>query len=514
MAIVESNHANTAKHIPDHLQNTTDEMRQLVEDLSPYTNHHPQDNFGQGTQPQDSFRDNTIYGTLAADPQLMKKFFGQEAMDYNFDLFNRNNTYDEKTGSNVTFINSFQRAYRFMTGRSRNVEFANKSDPDDKIKYHAEGINNMRIRPKLTASKPSPDSIKNMLDLAEDQGWDSIKLKGFNRNFKKEAWLQAQMRGLHVTGYKPTPYEVAKLNKMLAYQQDLLNMHKQNPELVPQSQLEQPPYLSLRGAEAVAMKEAQQYNSREHYEQLKQSIADKGDAILRGQQAGAQQGQEANAKDAEKDSPNSKINRDLLAQQRRREEEQEEAKKQQGQEQQTEQTTDKKSTLSTLVDISVAFGFIRALHEHNDKSQSPQHLLMQEVDNLPDKWKQQMVTDLAEIRSAIEQTNGRDSLEMPSLREKLNHTYMDMALKHCAEVTQAYDKQKGKPTAEFQPHVMNANDKQIITEGFTELKQSLVNTQAQIAHGVSQEKITRTQERMQERTQEIVQTKTPDRGGR
>lgn len=46
-------------------------------------------------------------------------------------------------------------------------------------------------------------TIKNMLEIAQNNGWQSIKLKGSNE-FKREAWLQASLQGLEVKGYKPT----------------------------------------------------------------------------------------------------------------------------------------------------------------------------------------------------------------------------------------------------------------------------------------------------------------------
>lgn len=46
-------------------------------------------------------------------------------------------------------------------------------------------------------------TIKNMLEIAQNNGWQSIKLKGSDE-FKREAWLQASLQGLEVKGYKPT----------------------------------------------------------------------------------------------------------------------------------------------------------------------------------------------------------------------------------------------------------------------------------------------------------------------
>lgn len=46
-------------------------------------------------------------------------------------------------------------------------------------------------------------TIKNMLAIAETNGWQNIKVKG-SPEFKKEIWLQARLKGLEVQGYKPS----------------------------------------------------------------------------------------------------------------------------------------------------------------------------------------------------------------------------------------------------------------------------------------------------------------------
>ena len=41
-----------------------------------------------------------------------------------------------------------------------------------------------------------------MLDLAQARGWQSVKLRGTD-SFKREAWVQAQVRGMQTEGYQP-----------------------------------------------------------------------------------------------------------------------------------------------------------------------------------------------------------------------------------------------------------------------------------------------------------------------
>jgi hypothetical protein len=41
-----------------------------------------------------------------------------------------------------------------------------------------------------------------MLDLAQARGWKSVRLRG-TESFRREAWVQAQVRGMQTEGYHP-----------------------------------------------------------------------------------------------------------------------------------------------------------------------------------------------------------------------------------------------------------------------------------------------------------------------
>jgi hypothetical protein len=56
-----------------------------------------------------------------------------------------------------------------------------------------------------------PDVVRSMVELAEAKGWDSIKLKGNDEAFKREAWFQASLKGMDVQGYKPKDVDIARL---------------------------------------------------------------------------------------------------------------------------------------------------------------------------------------------------------------------------------------------------------------------------------------------------------------
>ena len=78
-----------------------------------------------------------------------------------------------------------------------------------------------------------PD-IKAMLDLAEAQGWKSIKLPKMrsrgSREFRSALWQEARLRGLEVQGYEPTKLEEQAL-------QAAINKEKETPlQFVPKEQ--------------------------------------------------------------------------------------------------------------------------------------------------------------------------------------------------------------------------------------------------------------------------------------
>jgi len=62
----------------------------------------------------------------------------------------------------------------------------------------------MRANPKRISTKlDDKQTVSAMLDLAQSRGWDTMRLKG-TADFQREAWVQAQVRGMKAEGYKPT----------------------------------------------------------------------------------------------------------------------------------------------------------------------------------------------------------------------------------------------------------------------------------------------------------------------
>ena len=68
---------------------------------------------------------------------------------------------------------------------------------------------------RLMAERTNPSVIKDMLSIAEHRGWSEIRVRG-SVEFRREAWMQAQARGLEVDGYKPTDRDRQALERRLS----------------------------------------------------------------------------------------------------------------------------------------------------------------------------------------------------------------------------------------------------------------------------------------------------------
>lgn len=62
----------------------------------------------------------------------------------------------------------------------------------------------------LHTSSQDPDTIKDMIAVAQGKGWSSLKLRG-TPEFKQRAWLEATLLGMETKGYVPTEADLAQL---------------------------------------------------------------------------------------------------------------------------------------------------------------------------------------------------------------------------------------------------------------------------------------------------------------
>ncbi|BEV13151.1 hypothetical protein ATDW_36470 (plasmid) [Asticcacaulis sp. DW145] len=68
---------------------------------------------------------------------------------------------------------------------------------------------------RLTTKHDDAEIAVSMVELAQIKGWETIKIKG-SESFRREVWLQAQLQGLEVQGFKPQAVDLARLNERQA----------------------------------------------------------------------------------------------------------------------------------------------------------------------------------------------------------------------------------------------------------------------------------------------------------
>jgi hypothetical protein len=76
----------------------------------------------------------------------------------------------------------------------------------------------MRAKPQqITTKLDDRQTVSAMLDLAQSRGWQTVKLRG-SEAFKREVWVQAQVRGIKAEGYtaKNTDLQEAERRKVAA----------------------------------------------------------------------------------------------------------------------------------------------------------------------------------------------------------------------------------------------------------------------------------------------------------
>jgi hypothetical protein len=83
---------------------------------------------------------------------------------------------------------------------------------------------------KIIAKSTASSVAKSMVDLAEAKQWESIKLSG-TKEFRREVWMEASVKGMNVTGYEPTDQDKQnlenRLNKIEGQKDQTLNSIEQ-----------------------------------------------------------------------------------------------------------------------------------------------------------------------------------------------------------------------------------------------------------------------------------------------
>lgn len=100
----------------------------------------------------------------------------------------------------------FKVANRFL--ETQKVNFYDRNSNDGSIAFEDRAKS-------LHTSKEDEKTIKAMLDVAQAKNWSAIKVKG-TEAFKREAWLEASIRGIEVKGFKPQEKDLIELQKRQA----------------------------------------------------------------------------------------------------------------------------------------------------------------------------------------------------------------------------------------------------------------------------------------------------------
>jgi len=101
-----------------------------------------------------------------------------------------------------TFPNEIQRGFYIRADRlGRQHVYA---DSQGEREIFQESGDTLRTKNKDT------HAVILMLDTAAHRGWSSIHIKG-TKEFRREAWLEGQARGMTVAGYKPTELDLQEL---------------------------------------------------------------------------------------------------------------------------------------------------------------------------------------------------------------------------------------------------------------------------------------------------------------
>ena len=113
---------------------------------------------------------------------------------------------------------------------------------------------------KLETPSSAPKMAEALVKIAEARGWEEMRVKG-TEGFRREVWLEASVRGIHVDGYKPTELDKAELERRNTFMRDQNSIEVRSEafqKLSPQEGVRKDPTLaSAYATEAAAKKFAE-----------------------------------------------------------------------------------------------------------------------------------------------------------------------------------------------------------------------------------------------------------------
>lgn len=92
--------------------------------------------------------------------------------------------------------------------KSRFIQVDNKFHfPDKTLAFEDRGR-------KLATRSENQEVVRSVVAIAEARGWERITVRG-SEDFRRAAWLEASLKGIEVSGYKPTKVEKAHLASLI-----------------------------------------------------------------------------------------------------------------------------------------------------------------------------------------------------------------------------------------------------------------------------------------------------------
>ena len=108
---------------------------------------------------------------------------------------------------------------------------------------------------RLDTPSSAPKMAETLVRIAEARGWEDLRVLG-TEGFRREVWLEASVRGIHVNGYKPSELDKADLERRNTFTRDQNSIEVRSEafqKLPPVEGVKRDPTLaSAYGAEAAA----------------------------------------------------------------------------------------------------------------------------------------------------------------------------------------------------------------------------------------------------------------------
>ena len=82
---------------------------------------------------------------------------------------------------------------------------------------------------KLVYRSVTPTAIKAGLQVAKEKGWEGVHVKG-SEEFRRDSWVQAELMGMKLTGYKPKAEDFEKLETLKREQELKKQAYKEREE--------------------------------------------------------------------------------------------------------------------------------------------------------------------------------------------------------------------------------------------------------------------------------------------